>query len=155
MEKIYVSREGLEKMKADLDAMNARRMVVAETIEHARSLGDLRENAEYHSAKEEQAMLHARIKDLEDKVTRAVLLEDQEIDRSKAYVGARVRVLNRKTNRETMYQLVSEVESDLASGKISVQSPVGRALLGRVAGEVAVARVPAGELPLEILEILY
>ena len=155
MEKIYVSREGLEKMKADLDAMNARRMVVAETIEHARSLGDLRENAEYHSAKEEQAMLHARIKDLEDKVTRAVLLEDQEIDRSKAYVGARVRVLNRKTNRETTYQLVSEVESDLASGKISVQSPVGRALLGRAAGEVAVARVPAGELPLEILEILY
>lgn len=155
MEKIYVSREGLEKMKSDLEAMNARRMVVAETIEHARSLGDLRENAEYHSAKEEQAMLHARIKDLEDKVTRASLLEEQDIDQSKAYQGARVRVRNRKTNKEMTYQLVSEVESDLASGKISVQSPVGRALLGKAAGEVATARAPAGELVLEILEILY
>lgn len=155
MEKIYVSREGLEKMKTDLAAMNERRIVVAETIEHARSLGDLKENAEYHAAKEEQAMLHARIKDLEDKITRAALLEDQDIDRSKAYQGATVKVLNKKTNKQVTYTLVGAVEADLASGKISVQSPVGKALLGKAPGETTIAKVPAGELPLEIIEISY
>ena len=155
MEIIYVSREGLAKMNKDLAAMNERRMVVAETIEHARSLGDLKENAEYHSAKEEQAMLHARIKDLEDKITRAALLEDQDIDRSKAYQGATVKVLNRKTNKVMTYQLVGAVEADLASGKISVQSPVGRALLGKAPGDTTVAKVPAGDLTFEVLEISY
>ncbi len=153
MKKLYVSQEGLDKMKADLEALNKRRLVVAAAIEHARSLGDLSENAEYHSAKEEQAMVHARIKDLEDKITRAVLLDDQAIDASKVYLGAQVRVLNKKTNKELLYTLVSPVEADLPSGKISVQSPVGKALLGKAAGELAVAKTPAGDLTLEILEI--
>ena len=98
-------------------------------------------------------MVHARIKDLEDKITRARVLENQDIDASKAYVGATVRVLNKKTNKEMKYMLVSPVEADLPSGKISVQSPVGQALLGKSAGETVTAQVPAGELPLEILEI--
>lgn len=153
VEKLYVSREGIEKMRSDLAEMNDRRMKVAQAIEHARSLGDLSENAEYHSAKEEQAMLHARISDLEDKLTRSVVLEDQDIDTDKAYLGAKVRVLNTKTKREMTYMLVSPVEADLAHSKISVQSPVGQALLGKRAGEKAVAQVPAGELQLEILEI--
>lgn len=155
MERIYVSREGLEKMKTDLAAMNERRMVVAGTIEHARSLGDLKENAEYHSAKEEQAMLHARIKDMEDKITRAALLEDQDIDQSKAYQGATVKVLNKKTNKQMVYQLVGAVEADLASGKISVQSPVGKSLLGKAPGDTAIAKVPAGDLTFEVIEISY
>lgn len=153
MQKVYVSREGLEKMKADLAELNERRLHVADQIEHARGLGDLRENAEYHAAKEAQAMVHALIRDLEDKITRAVLLEGQDIDPNKAYLGALVRVLNRKTKREITYALVSPVEMDLAQNKISVQSPVGRALLGRSVGEVVKATVPAGELELEILEI--
>jgi len=155
MEKLYVSREGLEKMKAALTAMNERRMKVAKAIEFARSLGDLSENAEYHSAKDEQAFLHAKIKDLEDKITRAVLLEDQDIDTSKAYLGASVTIRNKKTNRDVTYTLVSPVEADLANGKISVQSPVGKALAGKSVGEKAVAKVPAGELPFEILDISY
>ena len=155
MEKIHVSAEGLAKMKADLVEMNERRMVVAAAIEHARSLGDLSENAEYHSAKEAQAMLHAKIRDLEDKITRAVVVDAGDIDTSTARVGANVRVLNLKTSRETTYTLVSPVEADLASGKISVQSPVGRALLGRAVGEETVASVPAGDLPLRILDIAY
>lgn len=155
MEKIYVSREGLEKMQTDLAAMNERRMKVAETIEFARSLGDLRENAEYHSAKDEQAMLHARIKDLEDKITRAAILDDLNVDTSRAYQGATVRLRNKKTNQELNYTLVSPMESDLAGGKISVQSPVGKALLGKGVGEVATANVPAGALMLEVLEITY
>ncbi len=153
MKKLYVSQEGLDKMKASLEALNKRRLVVAAAIEHARSLGDLSENAEYHSAKEEQAMVHARIKDLEDKITRAVLLDDQEIDASKVYLGAQVRVLNKKTGKEMVYTLVSPVEADLPSGKISVQSPVGKALLGKAVGELVVAKTPAGDLTFEVLEI--
>ncbi len=153
MEKLYITREGLKKMEAELAELGERRLKVADAIEHARSLGDLSENAEYHSAKEEQAMVHARIKDLEDKITRSRVLEDEDIDPSKAYVGATVRVLNKKTNKEMRYMLVSPPEADLAGGKISVQSPVGQALLGKSAGETVLAKVPAGDLPLEILEI--
>lgn len=155
MEKLYVSQEGYDKLKAELDEMRQRRMKVADAIEHARSLGDLRENAEYHSAKEEQAMLHAKIGDIEDKVARAVVLDDSQVDTSKAFMNASVRVLNKKTKKEMTFKLVSPVETDLASGKISIQSPVGKALLGKAVGEVATAVVPAGELPLEVLEITY
>lgn len=155
MEKLYVSREGLEKLKQDLKEMNERRLVVASAIEHARSLGDLKENAEYHSAKEEQAMLHAKIKDVEDKIARATILEEQDIDTSKAYMGATVRVLNKKTKKEISYMLVSPVEADMANGKISTASPVGRAILGKAVGEEAVATVPAGDLTLKILDISY
>ena len=153
MEKVYVSREGLEKMKADLAHLNAKRLHVADQIEYARNLGDLRENAEYHAAKEAQSLVHAQIRDLEDKVTRAALIEDQDIDPSKALMGATVRVLNMKTQREITYILVGPVEMDLASGKISVQSPVGKALLGCSVGDIVKARVPAGELEMQIMEI--
>lgn len=155
MQKLYVSRDGLVKMKADLTEMNQRRLKVASAIEHARSLGDLSENAEYHSAKDEQSMLHAKIKDLEDKIARSVILEDQDVDTSKARMGAKVRVLNKKTNKEVLYTLVSPVEADLSIGKISTQSPVGKALLGTVVGDTAVAKVPAGDLVLEVLEVVY
>lgn len=153
MEKVYVTREGLAKLKMDLAESSARRLKVAATIEQARGYGDLRENAEYHAAKEEQAMLHARIRDMEDKLTRAVIIEDQDIDASKAYLGSQVRVLNKKTNKEMVYVLVSPLEMDMARGRISVQSPVGKALLGLSIGDTAVAKVPAGDIILEILEI--
>jgi len=153
VEKLYVSGEGLEKLKAELTELNEHRLVVAAAIEYARGLGDLSENAEYHAAKEEQALVHARIRDLEDKITRAVVMDDVDIDPSKVYLGARVRVLNKKTKREIVYQVVSPVEADFAAGKISVQSPVGKALRGRGVGETVVAKVPAGDIELEILEI--
>ena len=153
MEKLYISRDGLTKLKQELAACKARRMEVAAIIEHARGFGDLRENADYHAAKEEQAMLHARIRDLEDKVARSAVLEDENIDMSKAYVGSVVRVLNKKSNKEFTYTLVSEVEADLANGKISVRSPVGEALLGKSVGESAVAKVPAGNIEFKVLEI--
>jgi len=155
MQRLYVSREGLDKMKAELAALNERRMKVATAIEHARSLGDLSENAEYHSAKEEQALVHAKIKDLEDKITRAALIDDLDIDTSKAYQGATVRLRNTKTGSEITYRLVSPPEADLAACKISVQSPVGKALLGKGVGGTAVVQAPAGQLMFEILEISY
>lgn len=152
-EEIYVTKEGLDKMKAELTWMNTERMRIAETIEHARELGDLKENAEYHAAKEAQAHLHARIRDTEDKIARSVVLDDQEIDTDKAYVGSSVRVRNIDTQKEVTYQLVSPVEADMAAGKISTKSPVGQALLGKSMGETVIAKIPAGDLKLEILEI--
>jgi transcription elongation factor GreA len=153
VDKLYVSREGLTKLRDDLAKCKARRMEVAAIIEHARGFGDLRENADYHAAKEEQAMLHARIRDLEDKVARSEVFEDHQIDISKAFMGAVVRVLNLKTKKEFTYTLVSPVEADMAKGKISVRSPVGEALLGKSVGESAVANVPAGNIELKVLEI--
>ncbi len=153
MDRLHMSAEGLDKLKAELQECRSRSRVVADAIEKARDMGDLRENADYHAAKEEQAMLAARIKDIEDKIARAVIVDHDAIDATKAYLGATVRVLNTKTNRENTYVLVSSVEADATSGKISVRSPVGEALLGKSVGDMAVARVPAGVLEMEILEI--
>jgi transcription elongation factor GreA len=153
MEKMYVSREGLERMKGDLAEYRQRTLKVADTIEYARSFGDLRENADYHAAKEDQAMLQARIRDLEDKIMRAVVLDQEKIDYSKAYVGATVTVLNKKTQSESTYTLVSPVETDVSQGRISVRSPIGEALLGRSVGDTVVAKIPAGTVELDILAI--
>lgn len=154
-QKLYMTAEGIAELHESLREMKERRLRVAEAIEHARSLGDLKENAEYHAAKEEQAMLHAKIKDVEDKLSRAVPIEDTEIDTSKAYVGATLTVYNVKTKKEVVWQLVSPAEADMAKGKISTESPVGRALLGKAEGETAVAKVPAGDLQLEVRKISY
>ncbi|MFM1919731.1 MAG: hypothetical protein RLZZ303_1365 [Candidatus Hydrogenedentota bacterium] len=154
-QKLYMTAEGIAELHESLREMKERRLRVADAIEHARSLGDLKENAEYHSAKEEQAMLHAKIKDVEDKLSRAVPIEDTEIDTSKAYVGAMLTVYNVKMKKEVMWQLVSPAEADMAKGKISTESPVGKALLGKAEGETAVARVPAGDLQLEVRKISY
>ena len=153
MEKLYISQDGLTKLTTELEALSRRRLKVADAIEDARKLGDLSENAEYHTAKDEQALIHAKMKDLEDKIARSRILDDQDIDPSKAYLGAMVRVRNQKTNKELTYTLVSTVEADLRCGKISTQSPVGKAMLGKSVGDVVVAKVPAGDIPLEILEI--
>lgn len=155
MDKIYITEEGLEKLKAELAEMKERRIKVADAIEYARSLGDLKENAEYHAAKEEQAMLHAKIKDVEDKVSRSVILDTSELDNGKAYVGATVKIRNKKNDRETTYQLVSPVEADMENGKISIQSPVGKSLLGKAVGEIAEVNAPAGLIEFELLDISY
>ena len=153
MEKLHVTKEGLAKLNKDLAESKAQAPIIAAEIEHARSYGDLRENAEYHAAKEAQAKLHARIHDLEDKIARASVVDESQIDASKAFMGATVRVKNLKTQKEFTYTLVSSVEADFSAGKISIKSPVGQALAGKSVGETAVARVPAGEMKLEILEI--
>jgi len=154
-DKLYMTEAGIQELKDSLEEMNKRRMKVAEAIEHARSLGDLKENAEYHSAKEEQGMLHAKIADVEDKLSRAVPIEEADIDTSKAFVGAKLKLLNKKTSKEVEWTLVSPAEADMAKGKISTASPVGKALLGKSVGETAVANVPAGALKFDILEITY
>jgi len=153
MDKLYISQEGLDKLKASLAECIEQRLKVAAVIEQARGFGDLKENAEYHAAKEEQALLGARIRDFEDKIARASVIDNQDIDNSKAYLGAHVTMLNKKTNKQITYILVSPVETDLTTGKISVQSPVGKALLGHSVGDTVVAKVPAGDIEMEIIEI--
>lgn len=153
MEKIHVTQDGLDKLKAELAASKKQGPVIAAEIEHARSYGDLRENAEYHAAKEAQAKLQAKVRDLETKIACASVMDESQIDSTKAYLGATVRVLNREANREVTYTLVGPVEADMAAGKISIKSPVGQALAGLSVGDVGVAKAPAGDLELEILEI--
>jgi transcription elongation factor GreA len=153
MDKLYMSREGLEKLKQEHVDQKSQTRVVAKALEFALGLGDLRENADYHAAKEEQAMLAARIRDTEDKLSRAVIMDEGAMDADTAYIGATVKVRNKKTQRECVYVLVSLVEADIATGRISSRSPVGAALLGKAVGDVAIAKIPAGDLELEILEI--
>ena len=153
MDKIHMTAEGLARLKQELAECRAQSPKIAAEIEHARSYGDLRENAEYHAAKEAQARLHARIRDIEDKIARASIIDESQMDTSKAYLGATVSVLNKKTNKKASYTLVGPVEADMADGKISVKSPIGKALVGKAVGEVTVATVPAGQVELEILDI--
>ncbi|MCP4639189.1 MAG: transcription elongation factor GreA, partial [bacterium] len=122
-------------------------------VEFARSLGDLRENGDYHAAKEEHGLVNGRIGDLMDQLARTEVMDQGAMDTDKAYLGATVRVLNRKSKNEITYVLVSPVEMDIDSGKISIRSPIGKALLGKAVGERAVAKVPAGDIELEVLEI--
>jgi transcription elongation factor GreA len=153
MEAIHITPEGLEKLKKELEEARLQTRAIANQIETARAFGDLKENAEYHAAKEAQGMNSARIRDLESKIARSVLLDEDKFDNDSIRIGATVRVLNKKTNKEVTWTLVSPVEADMATGKISVRSPVGTALLGKTVGEQTVAKVPAGDLPLEVLEI--
>lgn len=153
MEKLHLTQEALAKLKDDLAAAKGRSSELAAEIEKARGFGDLRENAEYHAAKDAQAKNQARIRNLEDKLARSTVVDESQIDSSKAYMGATVRLLNKKTDKEVTYTLVSPVEADMASGKISMKSPVGQALAGKSVGEVAEAKVPAGTIAFEILEI--
>ena len=148
-----MSQEGLDNLKEELLHCQKQTQVLANEIEHARSYGDLRENSEYHAAKENQAKNTARMRDLEDKIARAVILDDSEMDTSKAYMGATVRVRNLKTKKEATFILVGPTEADIESGKLSLRSPIGQALAGNSVGDTVVAKVPAGDIPFEILEI--
>lgn len=154
MEPIYITEEGLQKLREELAELNKQKIKLAEVIAYARSLGDLSENAEYHTAKHEQGLLMAKINDIEDKIARAVIIDSAQMDTSEVRLGVSVRVLNEKLKKEIIYTMVSPVEADLSSGKLSTQSPVGQALLGKKVGDVVEVNVPAGTLRLKILEIL-
>ncbi|GAO45070.1 transcription elongation factor GreA [Flavihumibacter petaseus] len=151
---IYVSKETLEQMKAELHHMKAvERPAASRAIAEAREKGDLRENAEYDAAKEAQGILEAKIKKMEGDMANARILEADAIDTSKVSILTRVSVTNITTNKTMTYQIVSEKEADLKSGKISVTSPIGQGLLGKLVGEVAEVKAPAGVLKFRIDKI--
>ena len=152
--KNYLSREGYEKLDAELRDLKTRgRKEIAEEISEARAKGDLSENAEYDAAKEAQGHLEKRIAELENTLATASILDEKDIDTSKAYLLSTITILNKKTNKEMKYTLVSKDEADFKQGKISVDSPIGQGILGKEIGDVVKIKVPAGSLELEILNI--
>jgi transcription elongation factor GreA len=149
-----MTREGYEKLKADLDRMQHVEMLqAAKRIAAARDYGDLSENAEYHAAREDQGMLLARINVLKDKLSRAYIVERNNLAADTVVFGVRVRVKDLDLAEEEVYQLVGPGEEDYDNNKILTTSPIGQGLLGKKQGEVAEIRVPRGILRYEILEI--
>jgi len=152
--RVKLTRAGLEKLQEELKTLKqVKRPEVIQAIATAREKGDLRENAEYDAAREAQGYLEKRIAELEDQLSHVDILDDQNIDASKAYLGATLLLKEKKSGREITYMLVSKEEADLKEKKISVDSPVGRALLGKSVGDVVEVQVPAGALHYEIISI--
>lgn len=150
----YLSAKGLEELKEKLRyAKEVERPGIINRVAEARSLGDLKENSEYHAAKEEQGSIETKIAQLETTLARARILDTSDIDPNTVSVLSTVKVKNLKVNKEKVYTLVSPAEVDIDNNKISIKSPIGKALLNRKLGETVEAQVPAGILKLEILEI--
>lgn len=150
----YVTQETYEKMQAELHSMKSiDRPAASAAIAEAREKGDLKENAEYDAAKEAQGLLEAKINQLEGALANARIIDEKTIDTSRVSILTRVTLTNMGTKKKVTYQIVSESEADLKLGKISVTSPIGNGLLGKVVGEVAEVTVPAGVLKFRIEEI--
>ncbi|MFQ5569722.1 MAG: transcription elongation factor GreA [Rhodothermales bacterium] len=151
---VYLTKEALQQFKDELHHLRtAERARIAKAIAEARSHGDLAENAEYDAAKEAQGQLEARIAKIEQTISNARIVDEAQIDASKAFILSRVRIKNHKSGSEQLFTLVSEEEADITQGKISITSPIGKGLLGRSVGETVEITVPAGKVKLEILEI--
>lgn len=151
---VYLTSDAIEKLNEDLVWMRTKeRKRISTEIAEAREKGDLSENAEYDAAKEAQGLLEAKIAKLTETISNARLVDESQIDASKAFILSKVKVKNTKGGAEQSYQLVSTAEADLASGKISVTSPIGKGLLGKSVGDKVQITVPAGKVTLEILEI--
>ena len=151
----YVTKEGLDKMKAELEQLEKiERPKITQQIAEARDKGDLSENAEYDAAKEAQGMLEMRISKLKDVVTTSKVIDETQLDTSKVSILTTVRLMNNDTKKEQVFKLVPDNESDLKSGKISVNTPIAKGLLGKVIGETAEIVLPNGnKLSFEVLEI--
>lgn len=150
----YYTEEGLKKLKDELHEMETvQRPKISQQIAEARDKGDLSENAEYDAAKEAQGLLEMRISKLKNVLANARIIDDSEMDTSKALILSKVRIKNLKNNAEVEYTLVAENEADLKSKKISVESPIGKGLLGKSVGDIADVQTPGGIIQFEILEI--
>lgn len=155
MQKQYIlTDEGLKKLEAELEELTTvKRTEIAEKIEIARSFGDLSENSEYDEAKNEQAIVEARIADLEAMLRNVRVLDEEEINASIIHVGSKVRVKDLDFDEIVDYQIVGSSETDPMNGKISDESPVGSALIGHAAGETVEVETPGGIVKFEILEV--
>jgi transcription elongation factor GreA len=150
----YYTAEGLQKLKDELQDLKVRgRAKAAEDLREARDKGDLSENAEYDAAKDAQGLLELKISKLEEVLGNARLIDETNMDFSKVLIMSKVKLKNLKNNMVLNYVLVAEEEANLAAGKISVKSPIGKGLLGKSAGDMAEITVPAGKLQFEILEV--
>ncbi|WP_298519555.1 transcription elongation factor GreA [uncultured Kordia sp.] len=150
----YYTAEGLKKLRDELEHLkNIERPKASQAIAEARDKGDLSENAEYDAAKEAQGLLEMRISKMETVLSTARIIDESQLDTSKVLVLSTVRIKNTVNGMEMTYTLVAESEADLAAGKISVTSPIGKGLLGKSVGEIADVQVPNGIMKFEVLEI--
>ncbi len=150
----YYTEEGLNKLKAELHELKTKgRSHIAHQIAEARDKGDLSENAEYDAAKEAQGLHELKINKLEQLLANARILDESIIDSSKVAIMSTVKIKNKRSNMVATYTLVAETEADVKTGKISVQSPIGKGLLGKQVGEFAEILLPNGKAEFEVLEI--
>ena len=157
MEKHPMTKTGAERLRAELNELKTvKRPAVIAAIAEARAHGDLKENAEYHAAREQQGFIEGRIKDIEGKLSHAQVIDVASVDAGgKVVFGATVVLLDLNTDEEKTYQIVGVDEADLKHGKISVTSPVARALIGKIEGDEVALEAPGGTHEFEILEIRY
>lgn len=150
----YMTEEGLANLKKELDQLiSVERLAISLQIAEARDKGDLSENAEYDAAKEAQGLLEMKIARLEDMAAKARIIDESKIDTSHVQILNKVKIKNTKNNQQVEYMLVSENESDIKSGKISVTAPIAKGLLGKKVGDVVDIRVPSGIMSFEIMKI--
>jgi transcription elongation factor GreA len=153
-DKIYLTEEGLHRLKEELDHLRmVERPSISRQIAEARDKGDLSENAEYSAAKEAQGMLEMKIAQLEDKIANSRLIDESRIDIFSVQVLNRVKIKNRANNMVSEYLLVPESEANLKEGKLAVNSPIARGLLGKKVGDIAEVTVPSGKVTFEIIDI--
>jgi transcription elongation factor GreA len=150
----YFTEEGLKKLREELQQLKSvERPKISQQIAEARDKGDLSENAEYDAAKEAQGLLELKISKMEDLLANARVIDESQLDTSKVSILCKVKIKNTANNMQMAYTLVAETEADLKAGKISVDSPIGKGLLGRKVGDVTEIVVPSGKMKFEILEI--
>lgn len=151
----YYTKEGLKKLREELNQLKSiERPKASQAIAEARDKGDLSENAEYDAAKEVQGLLERRISKMEETLSNARIIDESQLDLSKALILSTVELKNKVTGVKVEYTLVAQSESDLKTGKISVDSPIGKGILGKSVGEVAEIKVPNGSIQLEITKII-
>ena len=154
MASVFLTKESYDKLKADLQQLKSvGRAEAGAALAEAREKGDLSENAEYDAAKEEQAKLEKRIAQLEIALADVRILDEKEIDDSKVSILTTVKVKNLKANKEFIYKMVSEIEADFKTGKLSVISPIGKGLLGHKKGDKVMIQTPAGAMEYQVLDI--
>jgi transcription elongation factor GreA len=154
MDHIILTPEGYERLKEELRTLRGpKRHEVAKQLETARSHGDLRENAEYDTAKEAKVQLESRIRTLEEKLASAKVVDLKDAPVDKVYFGTTVELKNKKTGQPVTFTFVADDEADVSKGKLSINSPIGKSLLGHEIGETVDVKVPAGVIPYEILKI--
>jgi len=156
MEKIPMTAQGFSSLEAEIKHLKqVERPAVIKAISEARAHGDLSENAEYHSAKERQSFIEGRVLELEDKVSRAQVIDVSKLSGKVVKFGATVTLVDDDTDQKSKYQIVGDIEADFAKGRISISSPLARALIGKTAGDTAEVNTPSGGRSYEIMKVEY
>ena len=156
MEKVPMTIVGYEDLQQEIKKLKTiERPLIIEAIAEARKHGDLSENAEYHAAKEQQSLNEGRISDLEDKLSRAAVIDISKLSGDTIKFGAKIRLIDENTEEESIYQIVGEFESDVSKGMLSIASPIARALMGKTAGDSVEVATPGGGKSYEVLAVDY